>query len=96
MAIFFGVNYLPRKWRDKLAPHVRVYSGKDLEKLMAGLPVRVVERTVIFGAYDNIIARNRLLGNMLKRFLQWLERTPMRGVGLSQFWVVEKEDISTD
>ena len=30
----FGVNYLPRKWRNKLAPHVRVYSGKDLEKLI--------------------------------------------------------------
>ena len=63
----FGVNYLPRKWRNKLAPHVRVYSGKDLAKLMEGLPVRVVEKTVIFGAYDNIIARNRLLGNTLKR-----------------------------
>ena len=21
------VNYLPRRWRDRLAPHVRVYSG---------------------------------------------------------------------
>jgi SAM-dependent methyltransferase len=89
----FGVNYLPRKWRDKLAPHVRVYSGKELEKLMAGLPIKVIEKTVIFGAYDNIIARNRLLGNMLKRFLQWLESTPLRGLGLSQFWVVEKENI---
>jgi hypothetical protein len=33
------VNYLPRKWRDRLAPHVRVYSKRDLEKLFAGLPV---------------------------------------------------------
>jgi hypothetical protein len=72
---------------------VRVYSGKELEKLMAGLPIKVIEKTVIFGAYDNIIARNRLLGNMLKRFLQWLESTPLRGLGLSQFWVVEKENI---
>jgi SAM-dependent methyltransferase len=86
----FGVNYLPRKLRNKLAPHVRVYSGKDLEKLMAGLPLRVVERTVIFGAYDNIIARYGKLGGFLKSILQWLERTPLRGLGLSQFWVVEK------
>jgi SAM-dependent methyltransferase len=91
----FGVNYLPRRWRDKLAPHVRVYSGRDLEKLLAGLPVKVVERTVIFGAYDNIIARNRSLGIMLKRFLQWLERTPIRGLGLSQFWVVEKQALNS-
>jgi SAM-dependent methyltransferase len=86
----FGVNYLPRKWRDKLAPHVRVYSGRDLAKLMDGLPVRVVEKTVIFGAYDNIIARNRTLGIALKRFLHWLEKSPLRGLGLSQFWVAEK------
>jgi SAM-dependent methyltransferase len=87
----FGVNYLPSRWRNILAPHVRVYSGKDLEKLMEGLPVRLVEKTVIFGAYDNIIARNRGLGIALRRFLQWLEKTPLRGLGLSQFWVVEKK-----
>jgi SAM-dependent methyltransferase len=87
----FGVNYLPRKWRDRLAPHVRVYSGKDLTRLIEGLPVQVVEKTVIFGAYDNIIARNKTLGITLKRFLQWLEKTSLRGLGLSQFWVVEKQ-----
>ena len=86
----FGVNYLPHRWRDKLAPHVRVYSGRDLEKMMDGLPVRVVEKTVIFGAYDNIIARNRTLGIALKRFLQWLEKTPLRVFGLSHFQVIEK------
>jgi SAM-dependent methyltransferase len=86
----FGVNYLPRKWRDKLAPHVRVYSGKDLTKLIEGLPVLVMERTVIFGAYDNIIARYPRVGRVIRSFLQWLEKTPLRGLGLSQFWVVEK------
>ena len=39
------VNYLPRAWRDRLAPHVRVYSRSDLERLFAGLPLRVVEKT---------------------------------------------------
>lgn len=87
----FGVNYLPRKWRNKLAPHVRVYSGKDLEKLLEGLPLRVVERKVIFGAYDNIIARYGKLGGFLRVFLQWLEKTPLKGLGLSLFWVVEKD-----
>jgi SAM-dependent methyltransferase len=84
------VNWLPRKWRDRLAPHVRVYSRRDLEKLFAGLPVRVVSRTVVFGAYDNIIARAPTLGKALRAVLQWLEKTPLRGLGLSQFWVVEK------
>jgi SAM-dependent methyltransferase len=84
------VNYLPRRWRDKLAPHVDVYTRRDLEKLFAGLAVRYVQRTVIFGAYDNLIVRFGAAGKVLRAVLQTLERTPLRVFGLSQFWVVEK------
>ena len=84
------VNYLPRRLRDRLAPHVRVYTRSDLEGLFAGLPVVWVTRTVIFGAYDNIIARRPALGRVLRGVLQFLERTPLRGLGLSHFWVIEK------
>jgi SAM-dependent methyltransferase len=84
------VNWLPRRWRDRLAPHVRVYTRRDLERLFAGLPVRYVRRTVIMGAYDNIIARRGGPGKALRGFLQALEKTPLRGLGLSLFWVVEK------
>jgi SAM-dependent methyltransferase len=84
------VNYLPRRLRDRLAPHVRVYGRRDLERLFVGLPVRFVERTVIFGAYDNVIARWPAAGRALRAILQRLERTPARVLGLSHFWVVEK------
>lgn len=91
---YFGnkplVNYLPRAWRNRLAPHVRIYSRNDLIKLFDGLPVIFVERTVIFGAYDNIIARFGPLGKFLRFFLQLLERTPLKNFGLSHLWVVEK------
>lgn len=86
----FFVNYLPDWRRNKLAPHVRVYRTRDLYKLFAGLPVRIVRRTVIFGAYDNIIQRSPLLGKMVRAVLQFLEKTFLRGLGLSHFWVVEK------
>lgn len=93
---YFGnklfVNYLPRSLRDRLAPHVRVYSDKDLQKLFEGLPVKFVERTIIFGAYDNIIARFGQLGKTLRSLLQFLEGTPLKIFGLSHFWVVEKTD----
>ncbi len=85
------VNYLPRAWRDRLAPHVRIYTRRDLERLFKGLPVRFVERTVIFGAYDNLIARFGVAGKALRAALQFLEKTPLRVLGLSHFWVVEKE-----
>lgn len=84
------INYLPRVWRDKLAPHVEVYSKRDLEKLFVSLPVKFIERTVIFGAYDNIIARFGAFGKVLRGILQFLEKTPLKGLGLSHFWVVEK------
>jgi SAM-dependent methyltransferase len=84
------VNYLPRTWRDKLAPHVRVYSQRDIEKLFDGLPVEIIERGVIFGAYDNLIARFGVFGKVLRGIMQFLENTPLRWFGLSHFWVVEK------
>lgn len=85
------VNYLPRSLRDRLAPHVRIYSKKDLQKLFEGLPVKFIEQTIIFGAYDNIIARFGRLGKFLRGVLQLLEKTPLRIFGLSHFWVIEKE-----
>jgi SAM-dependent methyltransferase len=84
------VNYLPRVLRNKLAPHVRVYSKKNLQKLFKGLPVKFIERTIIFGAYDNIIARFGPFGKVLRSILQFLERTPLKIFGLSHFWVVER------
>ncbi|OQY30977.1 MAG: SAM-dependent methyltransferase [Anaerolineaceae bacterium 4572_5.2] len=84
------VNYLPRSQRDKLAPHVEIYTWGGLNKLFAGLPVKFISRTVIFGAYDNIIAKRPRLGQALRAILQLLERTPLKIFGLSHFWVVEK------
>jgi SAM-dependent methyltransferase len=85
------VNYLPDVWRNRLAPHVRVYTRCGLENLFAGLPVKYIKRTVIFGGYDNIIARAPLLGKMLRGFLYAIEKTFLRVFGLSHFWIVEKK-----
>jgi SAM-dependent methyltransferase len=84
------VNYLPDPLRYYLAPHVRVYTHRSLTHLFRDLPVRFVRRTVIFGAYDNIIARRPLLGRFLRDLLQRLEGTRWKVFGLSHFWVVEK------
>lgn len=84
------VNYLPRRFRDALAPHVRAYTRKDLEKLFEELPVRIIKRDIIFGAYDNIIAKWPRIGRILRTLLHTLEGTPLRILGLSHFWVVER------
>lgn len=84
------VNYLPDVWRDKLAPHVRIYTRRSLSQLFNRLPLKVVYRTILFGAYDNIIRRSPALGKLLRSLLQFLEKTPLRVLGLSHFWVLEK------
>lgn len=86
-----GVNYLPDPWRDRLAPHVRAYRARELESLFQGLPVSFRRRTVIFGGYDNIIAKYPRLGKALRWLLHRLEHTPLKRLGLSHFWVVEKD-----
>jgi SAM-dependent methyltransferase len=84
------VNWLPRRFRDKLAPHVRVYNRSDLRRLLADLPLRIVDQSIIFGAYDNIIARNEIIGKTIRGILQTLEHTPLKVLGLSHFLVLEK------
>ena len=61
-----------------------------MRKLFDGLPLKLVEQTIVFGAYDNIIARFGSLGKILRGVLQFLEKTPLKTFGLSHFWVVEK------
>jgi SAM-dependent methyltransferase len=86
------VNYLPRGLRDRLAPHVRVYTRRDLEILFLGLPVKFIHRKVIFGGYDNIISRFPGLGRLIRAILYWLEKTPLQILGLSHYWVIEKNE----
>jgi hypothetical protein len=69
---------------------VRVYSREDLLKLFNSLPVKFVERRIIFGAYDNLIVRFGGLGKLLRGVLQFLENTPLQVLGLSHFWIIEK------
>ncbi len=92
---YFGnkllINYLPRRIRDRLAPHVRVYTRGDLEKLFNGLPYQAELKTTIFGAYDNIIKRQPFLGKLLRAVIQFLEKTPFNRLGLSHFWVLRKQ-----
>ncbi|MGW8249112.1 MAG: hypothetical protein ACWGO1_00590, partial [Anaerolineales bacterium] len=40
--------------------------------------------------YDNIIARYPFVGLRLRSLLQGLEKSPLRILGLSHFWVVER------
>jgi len=85
------INWLPDKLRDRLAPHVRAYTSRDLRRLLKGLPLRVIHHTQIYPGYDNVVARAPRLGRALRRVTYALEDTFLRAFGLSHVLVVEKE-----
>lgn len=84
------VNYLPDRLRNKFAPHVRAYTGRGLLRLFDGLPVRLVRHTIIYGGYDNVIARLGNVGQLIRSAMYVLEKSPLRIFGLSHLLVAEK------
>lgn len=85
------INYLPDALRNRLAPHVRAYTGRGLRGLFDELPTRVVAHQRIYGGYDNIIARLGRNGQRIRDTLYRFEGTPLDVLGLSHLLVVEKQ-----
>lgn len=84
------INYLPDPLRNKLAPHVRAYTGRGIRRLFDDPHARVVAHAQIYPGYDNIVARRPALGKILRAITYTFERTPLRIFGLSHFLVIEK------
>jgi SAM-dependent methyltransferase len=84
------INYLPNKFRHKLAPHVRAYTIGNLRQLIAGLQVTLITHRQIYPGYDNIVARRPVLGRIFRGVTYTLEKTPLRVFGLSHLLVIEK------
>jgi SAM-dependent methyltransferase len=87
------VNYLPNPLRNKLACHVRAYTGRGLRRLFEGLNVEFVAFTQIYPGFDNLEARVGGAGKVLRKAIYWAEQTPFKIFGLSHFVVarVRKE-----
>lgn len=86
------VNYLPDPLRNRLAPHVRVYTAKGLREVFAGLPLKVLHHGQIYPGYDKLAARRPGLGRLLRGLSYALERTPLQRFGLSHLLVLERVD----
>ena len=87
---YLGRQLPARPLRNRLAPHVRTYTGRSLRRLLDGLPVRVLHHSRIYGGYDNIERRLPRLGRLIKRALYAAEGTPLALLGISHLLVVEK------
>lgn len=84
------INWLPDPLRNRLAPHVRAYTGAGLLRLFRDQPVRLVHHAIVYPGFDNVIARRPALGAVLRRVLYTLEHTPLQAFGLSHFLVLER------
>ncbi len=84
------VNWLPDAVRNRLAPHVRVYTGHGLRALFDELPGTVVLHTRIFPGFDKLATRRPALARALRAALYAAERSPLRVFGLSHWLVVER------
>jgi SAM-dependent methyltransferase len=85
------VNYLPAAWRQRLCPHARSYTGRQLRRLLSDAGLRVVAHTRIFPGFDNVVARRPGLGRLLRAILYRAERTPLCVLGLSHFIVAKRD-----
>ncbi|MBN1400412.1 MAG: class I SAM-dependent methyltransferase [Anaerolineae bacterium] len=84
------VNYLPNRWRDRLCPHVRAYTRRELRALLDACEGRTIVHRGVFAGYDNIVARHPRLGRLLQKASYALERTPLQWLGLSHLLVFQK------
>jgi SAM-dependent methyltransferase len=91
---YFGnkpfVNWLPDRFRNRLAPHVRAYRARELTGLFDGTAARVVKLTQISGGFDNIIRRLGPAGRAIRGAMQTLDQTPLRAFALEHLLVVER------
>lgn len=84
------VNWLPDPLRDRFAPHVRAYTRRGIRAIFDGTGAEVVEHRVIYPGFDNLTARHRRLGRVLRALLYAAERAPFQIFGLSHFLVLRK------
>lgn len=85
------VNYLPDLLRDRLAPHVRVYTRRGLCRLFEGLPVHIRLHRTVYPGFDNVVRRFGRAGDLVRAASRALEAWPLVDqFGLSHFLVVQK------
>ena len=84
------INYLPDPLRNRLAPHVRVYTSHALRSCFSDLPLRIVHHQQIFPGYDKLFARRPKLGAAIRKLSYALEKTPFSSFGLSHVLVLER------
>tara|TARA_Y100001970_G_scaffold104847_1_gene131244 strand:+ start:3192 stop:3962 length:771 start_codon:yes stop_codon:yes gene_type:complete len=84
------INWLPKKIRDKLVPHARVYSKKHIENLFSSDKMKIEHHSYVFPGFNNIERRSKLLASVLRWMLYKGEQGFFSRFGISHFMIVKK------
>ncbi|MPZ99800.1 MAG: methyltransferase domain-containing protein [Dehalococcoidia bacterium] len=84
------VNWLPDVLRNRLVPHARAYRHGDWPRLIEGAPLEVLHHTYVYPGFDNIDARSRVLGRLLRAVCYWAEGNIFQRLGLSHLVVLRR------
>jgi SAM-dependent methyltransferase len=84
------VNWLPNPVRNRLVPHARAYTRSGIRRTYRQLRAVPSVETYVYPGFDNVVARRKRLGGLLRQVLYRAERTPLRMFGLSHFVVLKK------
>jgi 2-polyprenyl-3-methyl-5-hydroxy-6-metoxy-1,4-benzoquinol methylase len=84
------INWLPKKIRNKLVPHARVYSKKSIENLFSTNNMQIEHHGYIFPGFNNIERRSKFLAKILRRILYKIENGFFSCFGISHFMIVKK------
>ncbi len=82
------LNWLPRRLRDRLVPHARVYGRGDWARLLEGAGLDLVSHSYVYPGFDNIAARAPRLARLLRALCYRAEDTPLRRFGISHLLVL--------
>ena len=84
------VNWLPRRWRDRLVPHARAYGAGDWPPLAAAAGLEIVAHGYVYPGFDNVAARAPRLGRALRAVCYRAEGNAWRRFGLSHLLVLRR------
>ena len=86
------VNWLPKSLRNRLAPHARVYSAGEIERVAVQRGLRMVHHSYVYPGFDNVAARVPLLARLLRWSCYRAEDSALQRFGLSHLLVLHREE----
>ncbi|PZC41117.1 MAG: Ubiquinone/menaquinone biosynthesis C-methylase UbiE [Chloroflexi bacterium] len=85
------INWLPKIIRNKLVPHARIYSKKNITGQFTTDNLKLQYHSYVFPGFNNLERRSKVLAKFLRWSTYKLEHNFFAQFGISHFMVVRKK-----